>query len=207
MRLHLISPPQDIAIYSVRVKITQQAVLRTPPDREPPYTETPPPEHRSVCLLDIQHPPNMGNILESTSGTRSGSQTPRHGPMAVLSAGESFSLRHIMRLLNDNIIRASTQPGTETCINLRHDIAIEIVYQQLDVEEADGRSESRSRKGKAKERERKMFTISKPLEIWSVSLGHEMHVGLARRWRSDHCRLDGELTSSPRTMHAVLLLA
>ncbi|KAK4049123.1 hypothetical protein OIO90_005593 [Microbotryomycetes sp. JL221] len=169
LRLQLVSPPQDVAIHSVRVKVTQHAVLKTPPNRQPPYMETPPPEHRTVCLLDLQHPPNMGNILESTSGTRSGSQTPRHGPLTVLSPGEEWKISHIMRFLNDNIIRATTQPGTETCINLRHDIAIEIVYQLIDVEEVDGRSESRSRdrKGKSRERERKMFIISKPLEIWS----------------------------------------
>ncbi|KAM0787812.1 hypothetical protein ACM66B_003866 [Microbotryomycetes sp. NB124-2] len=169
LRLHLASPPFDLAIHSVRVKVTQHATIKTPPNREPPYSETPPPEHRTVCLIDLQHPPNMGHILETASGSRSGTQTPRHGPLAVLTPGESWKISHVVRFLNDNIVRASTQPGTETCINLRHDIAIEIVYQRLDLDSQDGRSSSRSmdRKGKAREHERKMFIISKPLEIWS----------------------------------------
>lgn len=142
----------------------QHCLLKTPPDREPPYVETPPSDSRTVALLDIAHPPNMGHIMASASGTRSGTQTPRSGALAVLSPGEPYKAHHLTRLLNDNIIRASTQPGTETCINLRHDIVVEIIYSELTgMGQVNGKEKERSR-----DPERKMFSISKPLEIYSV---------------------------------------
>lgn len=171
-RINIMEPPTDVAIYSIRIKVMQHFKLTSPPGREPPYVETPPPDSRTVALLDLHHPPNMGRILATTSGTRSGTQTPRSGAMAVLSPGEPYKAHHLVRLLNDNIIRASTQPGTETSINLRHDIVIEIIYQEL-FDELDGTAS----KGKNRDSERKMFTISKPLEIYSVSG--------ARRQRAD----------------------
>jgi len=170
-RINILSVPTDLAIHSIRVKVLQHFTLRSPPGEDPPYIEQPPPDARTVFLLDLHHPPNMGHILTSTSGTRSGSQTPRSGPLAVLSPGEGYKAHHLVRLLNDNIIRASTQPGTEASINVRHDVVVEIIYQELqDETESASRSRDRSKgKGKEKEKERKMFTISKPLDIYSVS--------------------------------------
>ncbi|ORY92839.1 hypothetical protein BCR35DRAFT_298408 [Leucosporidium creatinivorum] len=166
-RINIISVPTDLAIHSIRVKVLQHFTLKSPPGEDPPYIEQPPPDARTVFLLDLQHPPNMGHIMTSTSGTRSGSQTPRSGPLAVLSPGEGYKSHHLVRLLNDNIIRSSTQPGTEASINVRHDIVVEIIYQELQ-DETESASRSRDRaKGKAKEKERKMFTISKPLDIFS----------------------------------------
>lgn len=166
-RIHLQSPPTDLAIYSMRIKIMQHCTLKSPPDREPVYIETPPSDSRTVALLDIAHPPNMGHIMASSSGTRSGTQTPRSGALAVLSPGEEYKAHHLTRLLNDNIIRASTQPGTETSINLRHDIVVEIIYSALPG------TVNHKEKEKSRDPERKMFSISKPLEIYSVRVkGH-----------------------------------
>lgn len=169
-RINMLSAPTDLAIHSIRVKVLQHFTLRSPPGEDPPYVEQPPPDARTVFLLDLHHPPNMGHILTSTSGTRSGSQTPRSGPLAVLSPGEGYKAHHLVRLLNDNIIRSSTQPGTEASINVRHDVVVEIIYQELqDETESASRSTDRAKgKGKEKEKERKMFTISKPLDIFSV---------------------------------------
>lgn len=167
-RINLLDPPADVAIYSIRIKVLQHFTLKSPPGHTP-YVEHPPPDSRTVCLLDLHHPPNMGQLLASTSGTRSGSQTPRSGAMAVLSPGEGYKAHHLVRLLNDNIIRSSTQPGTEASINARHDIAVEIIYQQLEDEMEASMSRSRDRsKGKGKDKERKMFSVSKPLDIYSV---------------------------------------
>lgn len=172
-RINILSVPTDLAIHTIRVKVLQHFTLKSPPGEDPPYVEQPPPDARTVFLLDLHHPPNMGHILTSTSGTRSGSQTPRSGPLAVLSPGEGYKAHHLVRLLNDNIIRSSTQPGTEASINVRHDVVVEIIYQELqDETESASRSRDRSKgkgkEGKEKEKERKMFTISKPLEIFSV---------------------------------------
>ncbi|KAM0790707.1 hypothetical protein ACM66B_004564 [Microbotryomycetes sp. NB124-2] len=159
-----------VAIQSIRVKVTTHAFLKTPALSSTPYSEVPAALHQTVCLLNAQHPPNMGHLDDPVRPSRSGTSTPRHGPLAVMSTGERYSISHVMRMLNDDNLRPSTQPGTNTCIDLSHDISVEIVHERI---ERDGNGttteggQAASRKGKSKGSEATVMRITKPLTLWS----------------------------------------
>ncbi|GAA94020.1 uncharacterized protein L969DRAFT_92953 [Mixia osmundae IAM 14324] len=51
------------------------------------------------------------------------------GPhLADLDASEEYSIKHVSRIPNDNLLRPSTQPGTQTPIRITHELAIEVRY-------------------------------------------------------------------------------
>ncbi|KAK4052372.1 hypothetical protein OIV83_002174 [Microbotryomycetes sp. JL201] len=152
-----------VAIQSIRIKVTTHAFLNTPDACTSPYSEVPAPLHQTVCLLNAQHPPNMGHLDDPVRPSRSGTSTPRHGPLTIMSAGERYSISHVTRLLNDDNLRPSTQPGTNTCISLNHDISVEIVHERLERE--DGMTAKC--KGKHKASEATVMRITKPLTLWS----------------------------------------
>ncbi|KDE08383.1 hypothetical protein MVLG_01421 [Microbotryum lychnidis-dioicae p1A1 Lamole] len=179
-RFRLLGPPSPIAIYSIRLKVLQYFTLTAP--SEPNYVEKPPPESRTVFLLDLAHPPNGGDpevAIEAEAlaggGVRSGSQTPRSGPWFALKAGEEYKVAHLARFLNDNILRGSTVEGIETGIHIRHEIAVEVTYSAWEEDEksaaAAERERSSTRKGKnkevPKEYEKKLFVVTKPIDIFS----------------------------------------
>lgn len=163
-RFNLISPPTDIIIFSIKVKINQQFILRSSVD--PTYAVRPPSDARTVFVLDCSHAPNFGRIDAPNKGGRSGSHTPNVGPLKVVSRGTEYKLHHLARLPNDNVIRPSSQPGSEVGISVQHDIAIEVSYRAMTEAESEGKDKG---KGKGKEvTERRKLVISKPLDIFSV---------------------------------------
>ncbi|BGP16113.1 hypothetical protein JCM10213v2_004107 [Rhodosporidiobolus nylandii] len=167
-RLSLLFPPMDLFIYSVKVKIIQTFQLRSPVDRN--HQSTPPPSPVTVFILDSTHPPNEAKVQDDGRGARSGSQTPRVGPLKALKKDEMYSLVHLARLPNDNHLRPSTPEGTDTPLTVHHTIQMELTYRPMTEEEVnpppfDG-------KGKTKEKsqpepERRKVVMSKPLEMFS----------------------------------------
>ncbi|KAK4057094.1 hypothetical protein OIO90_001994 [Microbotryomycetes sp. JL221] len=171
LKVNIASPPSTcsnmlVAIQSIKVKVVTRAHLNTPTHSTTPYSESPAPLHQVICSLTSQSPPNMGHLEDPKSpkgGPRSGQNTPRHGPLTVLSSGERYSISHVMRLITHEDLRPSTQPGTETCINLDHDVTVEIVHERI---ESDN-DNNINRKGKNKARDATVMKISKPFTLWS----------------------------------------
>ncbi|KAI5477091.1 Immunoglobulin E-set domain protein [Pseudohyphozyma bogoriensis] len=163
LRFNLLSPPADMMIFSIKVKINQHFVLKS--FTSPGFTSTPPVDSRTVCQIDATNHANFGKVEEKSIGGRSGSQTPAHGPMKILSKGESFTLFHLARLPNDNMIRPSTHPGTDTGINVTHTASIEMTYKIIH----DDAEKEKAEKGKGKEtpKDKRKLVVSKPLEIFS----------------------------------------
>ncbi|GAA5959797.1 hypothetical protein JCM21900_001018 [Sporobolomyces salmonicolor] len=171
-RLSLLFPPRDLYIYSIKVKIVQQFHLKSPQDAS--HESAPPPHAQTVFILDSAHPPNMAKVQDNNLGGRSGSQTPRFGPLKVLKKDEMWKIHHLARLPNDNHIRPTTHEGTVTPISVTHSIQMELTFRRLTEEESYPSGEgvssgSLSKKGKEKEKEpeRRKVVMSKPLDIFS----------------------------------------
>ncbi|GAA5999006.1 uncharacterized protein JCM10292_003251 [Rhodotorula paludigena] len=170
-RLNLLFPPMDLLIYSIKVKIIQSFQLRSPVDKD--HTSSPPPVAQTVFILDAAHPPNFAKVSEKDLGGKSGTQTPRAGPLKVLKKDEMWKIHHLARLPNDNHIRPSTQEGTITPISVRHTIQMELTYRPMTEEESNPPPPGApppSKKGKDKEKdepERRKVVMSKPFDIFS----------------------------------------
>ncbi|GAA6011947.1 hypothetical protein JCM10207_003437 [Rhodosporidiobolus poonsookiae] len=168
-RLSLLFPPVNLIVYSVKVKIMQQFTLRSPVDRK--HTSSPPPSPVTVFILDSAHPPNDAKVQDDGRGARSGSQTPRIGPLKTLHKDEMWNIVHLARLPNDNYIRPSTPEGTDSPITVHHTIQMEMTYRPMTEEESN--PELREGKGKGKDKdkqpepERRKVVMSKPLDIFS----------------------------------------
>ncbi|GAA5851155.1 hypothetical protein JCM8547_004149 [Rhodosporidiobolus lusitaniae] len=168
-RLSLLFPPMDLFIYSIKVKILQQFQLRSPVDRT--HSSTPPPSPQTVFILDSAHPPNSAKVQDEGRGARSGSATPRVGPLKSLRKDEMWNVIHLCRLPNDNHIRPSTPEGTETPITVHHTIVMELTYRPMTEEESNP-PPFEGGKGKGKEKhekepERRKVVMSKPLDMFS----------------------------------------
>ena len=168
LRFNLISPPTDVEIYGVKVKINQHFHLRSAVD--PKHTFSPPVDIRTVAVIDSAHPANYG-IVDGPAPVRSGSHTPHLAPIAVVPRGEGFRLHHLARIPNDNLLRPTTQPGTETGIVVEHSIAVEVTYRNLSDDD-----DPKAGKGKEHARERRKLVVSKPLDIFSVRQIGRAHV-------------------------------
>ncbi|GAA6027182.1 hypothetical protein JCM8097_002462 [Rhodosporidiobolus ruineniae] len=168
-RLTLLFPPMDLMIYSIKVKIIQNFKLRSPVDRD--HICTPPPSPQTVFILDSTHPPNDAKVKDEGRGARSGSQTPRVGPLKALAKDEMWKVIHLARLPSDNHIRPSTPEGTDSAISVHHSIQMELTYRPMTEEESN--PPPFDHKGKSKERhhqpepERRKVVMSKPLDIFS----------------------------------------
>ncbi|GAA5911200.1 uncharacterized protein JCM6883_001936 [Sporobolomyces salmoneus] len=175
-RLSLLFPPQGLMIYSIKVKIIQTFHLRSPTDTA--HESIPPPHSQTVFILDSAHPPNFAKVQEDNLGARSGSATPKIGPLKVLRPDEMWKIHHLARLPNDNHIRPSTHEGTKSPISVTHTIQMELTFRRLTEEEENASMEEPltiPRKGKDREREkekekepeRRKVVMSKPLDIFS----------------------------------------
>ncbi|KAM0748179.1 hypothetical protein T439DRAFT_328164 [Meredithblackwellia eburnea MCA 4105] len=156
LRFSLVSPPTDIHIYSVKVKINQIFTLHS--TINPKHKLQCPPDPRIIINIDGSHPANFGHIDQPPS--RPGS--PHLGPMKVVTQGNSFCISHLARLPNDNHLRPTTQPGTVTGISVSHEIAIEMTYRIPKPEDGNGKSSK-----EALEREKKKMTVTKPFDVFS----------------------------------------
>lgn len=168
LRFNLISPPTNLVIFAIKVKINQHFTIHSAID--PEHVAYPPADARTVMVLDASHPPNFAHIEGPLPASHSGYQTPRLGPLKILRPEEQYKIHHLARLPNDNILRPSTQEWSESAIRTKHDIALEVTYRKLSEEEVISGIKSREKDEKGKERvkDRKKLVVSKPFEIFSV---------------------------------------
>ncbi|GAA5899240.1 hypothetical protein JCM6882_009292 [Rhodosporidiobolus microsporus] len=173
-RLSLLFPPMDIFVYSIKVKILQQFALRSPLENH--HTCNPPPSPQTVFILDSTHPPNNAKVQDEGRGARSGSQTPRVGPLKSLRKDELWNVIHLARLPNDNHLRPSTPEGTESPITVHHTLQCEITYRPMTEEESNpppfpgtgkGKGKEKEKKEKQPEPERRKVVMSKPFDMFS----------------------------------------
>ncbi|GAA5998490.1 hypothetical protein JCM5350_003034, partial [Sporobolomyces pararoseus] len=173
-RLSLLFPPQGLMIYSIKVKIIQTFHLQSPTNKA--HESIPPPHSQTIFILDSAHPPNFAKVQEDNLGARSGSATPKIGPLKVLKKDEMWKIHHLARLPNDNHIRPSTHEGTKSPISVTHSIQMELTFRKLTEEEENPSTDEPltiPRKGKDRDRdkekepERRKVIMSKPLDIFS----------------------------------------
>lgn len=119
-RLSLLFPPQGLMIYSIKIKIIQTFHLQSPTNKA--HESIPPPHSQTIFILDSAHPPNFAKVQEDNLGARSGSATPKIGPLKVLKKDEMWKIHHLARLPNDNHIRPSTHEGTKSPISVTHSV-------------------------------------------------------------------------------------
>ncbi|ORY92838.1 hypothetical protein BCR35DRAFT_298406 [Leucosporidium creatinivorum] len=176
-RFHLVSPPLNVMIYSIKIKINQHFTIISPTDSN--RLATPPADVRTIIHLDGNHPPNFGTVADSTPVDRTASQA-RIGPLKMIAPEEEYKIHHLARLPDDSNLRPSTHELTESAIRVKHDIAMEVTYRVVTPEEAadlakGGSPKPREGKGKEKEKEkerekvpdRKKLVVSKGLEVFS----------------------------------------
>lgn len=200
-RFKLVSPPTDIVIHSIKVRINQHFKLISHGD--PNKTAQPPVDKRTIILLDSNNPANEGKTslcsaqADKSEQHKSGARTPVAGPLCVVAENQEFSLSHLGRIPNDNVVRPTTQEGTDSGIRVSHEIAVEVMYRPLLTPEPSSSAATTSTKnataanlkqssaagqpikkkdsGKEKspppaapnDRERKKMTVTKPIEIFS----------------------------------------
>jgi hypothetical protein len=168
-RLNLLFPPVDVFIYSIKVKIIQTFHLQSPVDKN--HATDPTPHPQTVFILDSAHPPNYGKVSDEGRGGKSGTQTPRMGPLKALRKDEMWKVHHLARIPNDNHLRPSTQEGTVTPISVSHSIHCEITYRPMTEDELapfDPMQAGKKGKEKEKEPERRKIVMAKPLDLFSV---------------------------------------
>ncbi|KAM0787813.1 hypothetical protein ACM66B_003867 [Microbotryomycetes sp. NB124-2] len=169
-RFNLVSPPVNVAIYSIKVKINQYFALHSPSDTS--RVAHPPPENRRVILLDGNNEPNYGAIEERSSAERaSAAPSSKPGILRHVLPGEEYMVHHLGRLPDDIALRPSTQEWSETCIRVRHEVAMEVTYRVMSPDEAATGVLRAPEKGKGKDKDRipdrKKLVVSKPIEIFS----------------------------------------
>lgn len=173
-RLNLPFPPMDLFVYSIRVRIIQSVRLHSPVDKS--HIQCPTPSVQTVFVLDATIPPNNGKVSEPARPNKTDPQSTRLGPMKVLRKDEPWKVLHLARIPSDNFVRPSTFAGTITPISISHAIQMEMIYRPATEDEINSPSPNAgepstvpSNKGKEAEPERRKITMSKPLEIFSVS--------------------------------------
>ncbi|KAK4046222.1 hypothetical protein OIV83_006254 [Microbotryomycetes sp. JL201] len=169
-RFNLVSPPVHVAIYAIKVKLHQYFALHSPSD--PSRVAHPPPETRTVILLDHVNEANYGAVEDRGSAERSTPALSKSSILRHVRPGEEYMVHHLGRLPDDIALRPSTQEWSETCIRVRHEVSMEVTYRVMSAEEAATgvlRAPEKSGKGKDKERipDRKKLVVSKPIEIFS----------------------------------------
>ncbi|KAK4049122.1 hypothetical protein OIO90_005592 [Microbotryomycetes sp. JL221] len=169
-RFNLVSPPVHVAIYSIKVKVHQYYTLHSPTDIN--RVATPPPEVRTIMVLDGTNEPNYGAYEERPLSERAQATSPRTSNiLRVVRPNEEYMIHHLGRFPDDIALRPSTQEWSETCIRIRHEVAMEVTYRVMKSDEAASGVLKAPEKTKGKERERipdrKKLVVSKPIEIFS----------------------------------------
>jgi hypothetical protein len=156
---------RPLVIASIAVTLRQYFTLTTPAD--PNHIAHPPPDELRLALLDASHRPNQGAL---DSDYHHHARPIDSQPLWFSGdAGQQLTLKHLVRLPKDTIVRPSTLPGTKAWINVRHVAEVEILYH---VPRAGGKLGEQQR-----------VAVVKPLEIYSVSrLGRfrNSQVGIGR---------------------------
>ncbi|ORY80773.1 hypothetical protein BCR35DRAFT_304355 [Leucosporidium creatinivorum] len=140
---------RPLVIASIAVTLRQYFTLQSPTDLD--HITHPPPDELRLAFLDGSHPPNQG-ALDADYAYHAYPSTSE--PLwASGDTAQQLTLKHLVRLPKDTILRPSTLPGTKAWISLRHVVEVEILYH---VPRADGTLGEQQR-----------VAVVKPLEIYS----------------------------------------
>ena len=146
---------RPIVIASVALTLRQYFTLQSPSD--PNHMAHPDPDIFHLAQLDGAHPPNDGQLQSEFKPHKIEPGSSSLNPLWMSGNGASqLSLRHLVRLPKDTILRPSTLPGSKAWISLRHVIEVEIVYHVP------------TEAGELGLGEAQRVAVQKPLEIFSV---------------------------------------
>lgn len=127
--LNLACVPQDLCLHSITATIVQSYTLRS--HAKPGQASTPPSHKRLVFHLDHLTPLWGDESPSRRPGTvlRTSSYLERPpGLLAALRAGESLQVSHVARLPDDDLLRATTLPGTRAPIRITHTIMLDVEF-------------------------------------------------------------------------------
>jgi hypothetical protein len=148
------SPPGPLNIYSINARINQSYFLTSLED--PKITARPPPVKRLIFALDAHSASPNTSPLATPDSPRNLTHTltypppPKHMPptppqspdcskkssplLATVDAGQYYEITHLARLPDDDLIRPTTQPGTQSAVQIGHCIVFEVKFSQPDVD-------------------------------------------------------------------------
>ncbi|KAM0748149.1 hypothetical protein T439DRAFT_382626 [Meredithblackwellia eburnea MCA 4105] len=136
LRLLLSSNPRPLKILSIKLRIRQTFSLRQPlQTSNSAPSPAPVTDYREIGTISHLHPPNFGNVRNNSRPPPPPPEDDDSNglfiPLAKLEPGEAFNVHHLMRLPNDNLLRPSTQPGTDTAIGVEHKLLLEVFYKSF----------------------------------------------------------------------------
>lgn len=111
-------PPPDLAVYLCRVTLETTIELTT---RRRGRQKVPVQRHRLYESGWV--PPKPGSI-------KPGEGDPTQGPIRLPGSHEPWGLDAMVRLPDDNTIRATTMPGSRASIRFSHALLVEIVHSR-----------------------------------------------------------------------------
>ncbi|GAA5858124.1 hypothetical protein JCM8547_005660 [Rhodosporidiobolus lusitaniae] len=162
-RLILPAPATTVHLLSIKVTILQTSFLTSPHPNSPSEPFETQPESFVVCVLNAEYPPNDARMRDNGRGAPRRRVTKDTLPFRSLEAGEGAQIAHLARLENDNVLRPSARPATETPNRTEHKIEVEVVYREGRVED-DGKKDAKG-KGKEELPELQRLRVLKPLEL------------------------------------------
>lgn len=122
----------------------------------------------TTCSLNGGSQPNNGVVPADELGKsapRSDSAPPSGAPLATLETGQRWSMQHLARIPNDDVLRPTTQRASQSAIRVRHTLVVELIYRVIEPEEEDaghdGWNSVQKRGGYKK------LVVTKPLELYS----------------------------------------
>lgn len=166
VRVGLVGPPAPIVIHAIKVRVNQNFHLKSNEDTS--FEMDCPVDTITICSLDSGSPPNNAVVPAAQlaqPAARSGSAPPGGGPLVRLEAGQEWSMKHLARIPNDNVLRPTTQPASQSSIRARHTILIELIYRVVKPGDADAAKDRSKLKQQLKDC--KKLVVTKPLELYS----------------------------------------
>lgn len=151
--LHFLSPPQTLSIIHISCLIAQTFVVHY---KDPGRIARPIPKRHVLMKVDVSAHANPLVPTPSRPIGGAGNSAPLDpvredsSPLHELKFEEEFRYASLFRVPNDDHIRPSTLPATETKIRVSHKLVVEVRYR-LGYEEED-----------------RLLTISRPVTIASV---------------------------------------
>ncbi|EJD47035.1 hypothetical protein AURDEDRAFT_113612 [Auricularia subglabra TFB-10046 SS5] len=126
--LNLASVPRELRLHSITATLLQSYTLTS--YSHPRKTISPPPHRRP--LFHIDHTTQLwddGDATRRRPGTVLQPPSVRaRGLLASLAPGGSLQVSHVARLPKDDLLRATTLPGSETPIRVAHTLALDVAF-------------------------------------------------------------------------------
>jgi hypothetical protein len=132
------STPNALDIIAIEASILQNFSLTSLQD--PKKKASPPPHKRRIFRFDensnkhdipsVSIPPVISS-LALKKNLISPPGTPK-GVVAAIAQGEGYQVSHLVRLPDDDHLRATTQPGSNTIIRVSHEAVVEVKFRNTE---------------------------------------------------------------------------